>query len=160
MRWTPRYLSKVCSTQNGLIPPTCRKGYACFVLPFPGKVDEWKVSSNKGHANGIVDVKGSRRSYELRAAADVAFLSRSTGFFPTVQRPSLHRETKAGNQELVLSIAKSGSCSKHLEQLYETSCEVGCPSLLASSCLEDEFQAAKRNEQLACIGSEIHLAVW
>ena len=68
-----------------------------------------------------------------------------------------NRETKEGNHELVLSIVKSGSCSKHLEQLYETSCEVGCPSLLASSCLEDEFQAAKRNEQLACIGNEIYL---
>ena len=38
-------------------------------------MDEAKVSSNEGDANGIVDVKGRRRSYELRAAADVAFLS-------------------------------------------------------------------------------------
>lgn len=28
-------------------------------------MDEAKVSSNEGDANGIVDVKGSRRSYEL-----------------------------------------------------------------------------------------------
>ena len=28
-------------------------------------MDEAKVSCNEGDANGIVDVKGSRRSYEL-----------------------------------------------------------------------------------------------
>ena len=37
--------------------------------------------------------------------------------------------------------------SKHAGQLYETSCEVGCPSLHASFCLEDEFQAAKEGKK-------------